>query len=56
MIGGPSDSGSFLNNVITSNGSYPICIDASDVGNLSGTGDFSGNAKNEILIYSGNIK
>ncbi|MBN1600305.1 MAG: hypothetical protein JW915_01795 [Chitinispirillaceae bacterium] len=54
--GGPKDSASFLHNVITENGSYPLTIrDVAYVGNLSGTGDFSGNAKDGILIFGGGI-
>jgi hypothetical protein len=58
--GGPKDSASFLNNVITENGSYPITFTYSSnaaayVGNLSGTGNFSGNVKDGIFVSGGTI-
>lgn len=46
----PKDSASFVNNVITGNGDYPIVINASVLGKLSGTGSCSGNEKDGIFV------
>ncbi len=53
--GSPRDSVSFINNVVTANGRYPLYIIANNVGKLSGTGDFSGNARNGIYVSGGNV-
>jgi hypothetical protein len=50
---GPKDSASFLNDTITNSGSYPVRIPARELVKLSGTGKFSGNAKDAIYVYNG---
>jgi parallel beta-helix repeat protein len=54
--GMPSDSASFINNVITSNGTYGIGIYADFVGRLSGTGSVAGNTSGGINIVSDEVE
>ena len=52
---GPRDSASFLNNTITGNGGYPLSMWAISVEKLSGTGNFTGNGKDGIRVYGGEV-
>jgi parallel beta-helix repeat protein len=53
--GYPLDSASFVDNIVTSNGEYGVSIYSNYVGNLSGTGSFSGNTNGGILVVQDDI-
>jgi hypothetical protein len=52
----PKDSASFIDNTITGNGDFPIKIYASNLGSLSGTGNFLGNLKHGIFVTGSAVK
>lgn len=53
--GSPKDSASFLNNLITSNSTYGIIINASKLGTLSGTGSVAGNTLGGIYVNGDDV-
>jgi hypothetical protein len=54
-VSSPKDSASFINNSITGNGNYPLCLDAEGLTRLSGDTYINGNAPDEILVFGGAV-
>ncbi len=47
--------GSFTGNTLTGNGSYPLALSASSVGDLDATSSFTGNADDYVQVVGGSV-